>query len=118
PFAERRVAQTAHGSAEAAPAAAVAERLQLADALAAAISASVAVAHFVFVAVAALDCAVVRVALASAVGQPHVAAVATESSVVAQIHAAPVVVDAPFVSDPADEAVGLLVGPGPASLRV
>ena len=80
------MAQTAHGSAEAAPVAAVAERLQVADALAVAISASVVVAHFALVAFAELGCAVAHAATAPAVVPPRVAAVATESSVAAQLH--------------------------------
>lgn len=112
-LAERRVAQTAHGSAEAAPGADVAPQLQVADVLALAISASVVVAHFALVVLAALDCAVARAAPASAVELPHVVAVATESSVVAPRHVALAVVDAPIVFDPADEAVDLPVGLAP-----
>ena len=118
PFAERRVAQTAHGSAEVAPAAAVAEQLQVAGAVVAAISSFVVVAHDASVALAESDYAVARAASASAVAQPRVAAAATESFVVSQLHVASALVVARFVSGPADEAVVLLVGPGPASLRV
>ena len=117
-LAERRVAQTAHGLAEPAPVAAAAPQLQVADALAAAISASAVVAHFAFVVLAALDCAAARAAPASAVARTRAVVVVTESSVVAPRHVALAVVDAPIVFDPADEAVDLPVGPGPGWWRV
>ena len=74
-------AQTAHDSAEAELAAAVAEQLQVVAVVAAVTLSSVVAPHCASVEPAALDSAAARVASASAVAPPRVVAAATESSV-------------------------------------